>query len=47
MLVEEGKLVLEAPVARYIPAFADVKVGVEKTDADGGKTLELVAAGGR
>jgi CubicO group peptidase (beta-lactamase class C family) len=43
MLVEEGKLLLEAPVARYIPAFADVKVGVEKTDAQGVKTLELVA----
>ena len=43
MLVEEGKLLLEAPVSRYIPAFADVKVGVEKTDAQGQKSLELVA----
>jgi len=43
MLVEEGRLALEAPVSRYIPAFADVKVGVEKTDAQGQKTLELVA----
>ncbi len=43
MLVEEGRLLLEAPVARYIPAFANVKVGVEKTDAQGKKTLELVA----
>jgi len=43
MLVEDGKLLLEAPVARYIPAFANVKVGVEKTDAQGNKTLELVA----
>lgn len=43
MLVEEGRLLLEAPVARYIPAFAEVKVGVEKTAADGSKTLELVA----
>jgi len=43
MYVEEGKLLLEAPVARYIPAFADVKVGVEKTDASGNKSLELVA----
>jgi len=42
MLVEEGRLVLEAPVARYIPAFANVKVGVEKLDAQGQKTLELV-----
>jgi len=43
MLVEEGKLLLEAPVATYIPAFANVKVGVEKTDAAGNKTLDLVA----
>ncbi|MDT7833999.1 serine hydrolase domain-containing protein [Aquabacterium sp. OR-4] len=43
MLAEEGKLLLEAPIARYIPAFADVKVGVEKTDAQGNKALELVA----
>ncbi len=43
MLVEEGKLLLEAPVARYIPSFANVKVGVEKTDAQGVKSLELVA----
>ena len=42
MLVEEGKLMLDAPVSRYIPAFANVKVGVEKTDAQGVKTLELV-----
>lgn len=43
MLAEEGRLLLEAPVARYIPAFANVKVGVEKTDAQGNKTLDLVA----
>ena len=43
MLVEEGKLLLEAPVARYIPAFANVKVGVERVDAQGQKTLDLVA----
>ncbi|MES2716002.1 MAG: serine hydrolase domain-containing protein [Pseudomonadota bacterium] len=43
MLAEEGRLLLEAPVARYIPAFAGVKVGVEKADASGGRTLELVA----
>ena len=30
MLVEEGKLSLSDPVAKYIPAFADMKVGVEK-----------------
>ncbi len=42
MLAEEGKLLMEAPVSRYIPAFANTKVGVEKTDAAGNKTLELV-----
>jgi len=42
MLVEEGRLLLDAPVARYIPAFGNVKVGVEKTDASGQKTLDLV-----
>jgi CubicO group peptidase (beta-lactamase class C family) len=29
MLVEEGKLSLSDPVAKYIPAFADMKVGIE------------------
>ncbi len=43
MLAEDGRLLLEAPVARYIPAFANVKVGVEKTDAQGNKSLDLVA----
>ena len=43
-MVEEGKLLLEAPVARYIPAFANARVGVEKVDASGAKSLDLVAA---
>src|ERR1700704_343605 len=30
MLVEEGRLKLDDPVSKYIPAFADAKVGVEK-----------------
>ena len=42
MLAEEGKLLLEAPVSRYIPSFAHTRVGVEKTDGAGNKTLELV-----
>jgi CubicO group peptidase (beta-lactamase class C family) len=42
MMVEEGKLLLEAPVSRYIPAFANLKVGVEKTDASGARSLDLV-----
>jgi CubicO group peptidase (beta-lactamase class C family) len=44
MLVEEGKLNLDAPVASYIPAFAGVKVGVEAADAIGRKTLQIVEA---
>jgi CubicO group peptidase (beta-lactamase class C family) len=42
MLVEEGRLTLDAPVSRYIPALGKLKVGVEKTDATGARTLELV-----
>jgi CubicO group peptidase (beta-lactamase class C family) len=43
MLVEEGKLMLDEPVAKYIPAFAGVKVGVEWKGEDGMTGLELVA----
>jgi CubicO group peptidase (beta-lactamase class C family) len=42
MLVEEGKLDLNDPISKYIPSFADVKVGVEKKAEDGTKTLALV-----
>ena len=42
MLIDEGKLKLEDPIAKYIPSFANVKVGVEKKNADGTKTLDLV-----
>ena len=41
-LVDEGKLRLEDPVSKYIPSFANVKVGLEKTADGGTKTLELV-----
>jgi CubicO group peptidase (beta-lactamase class C family) len=41
-LIENGKIKLEDPVSKYIPSFADVKVGVEKIAADGTKSLELV-----
>src|SRR6266849_3945945 len=41
MLVEDGKLSLDDPVSKYIPAFADVKVGVEKRDQDGKPALVL------
>ena len=42
MLVDEGRLRLDDPVAKYIPSFAKAKVGVEKTDGNGEKALELV-----
>jgi CubicO group peptidase (beta-lactamase class C family) len=35
MLVDDGKLALDDPVSKYIPAFADMKVGVEETDERG------------
>lgn len=42
MFVEEGKLMLDEPVSKYIPSFKDTKVGVEKKDAEGKATLDLV-----
>jgi CubicO group peptidase (beta-lactamase class C family) len=41
-MVGEGKMSLDDPIAKYIPSFANVKVGVEKKADDGTKTLELV-----
>jgi CubicO group peptidase (beta-lactamase class C family) len=41
-LVDEGKLPLDAPIAKFIPSFANVKVGVEKKAEDDTKALELV-----
>jgi CubicO group peptidase (beta-lactamase class C family) len=41
MLVEDGKLALGDPVSKYIPAFADAKVGVEKPDETGKPALAL------
>jgi CubicO group peptidase (beta-lactamase class C family) len=42
MLVEEGKLQLDEPLSKYISAFADVKVGIEKKGEDGSTGLDLV-----
>jgi CubicO group peptidase (beta-lactamase class C family) len=44
MLVEEGKLRLDEPLSKYVPAFANVKVGVEVKGEDGKTHLDLVAA---
>lgn len=42
MLVEDGKLSLDDPVSKYIPAFADVKVGVDQSDEADKRPLKLV-----
>jgi CubicO group peptidase (beta-lactamase class C family) len=41
-LLQDGKIKLDDPVSKFIPSFANVKVGVEKKGADGAPTLELV-----
>src|SRR5215813_4291654 len=41
MLVEEGKLALNDPVSKYIPAFADMKVGMAVKDDNGKPALKL------
>ncbi|MBM3650058.1 MAG: beta-lactamase family protein, partial [Alphaproteobacteria bacterium] len=40
ILVEDGRITLADPVSRYIPAFAETKVAVEKKKDDG--TVEIV-----
>ena len=42
MLIDSGKLALTDPVSKYIPAFADVKVGIEAGTKDGSPVLKLV-----
>jgi CubicO group peptidase (beta-lactamase class C family) len=44
MLVEQGKITIDEPVAKYIPAFKDMKVGVETKGENGKPKLELVDA---
>ena len=39
--VEDGKLSLADPVSKYIPAFADVRVGAERLDHGGQMNLAL------
>src|SRR5215472_6105591 len=40
MLVDDGKLALDDPLSKYIPAFANLKVGVEKPGEDGKLVME-------
>ena len=42
-LLEEGKIGLDDPIAKYIPSFANVKVGWEKKADDGTPALEMIA----
>src|SRR5882724_657863 len=44
MLVEDGRIQLSDPVSRYVPELKDLKVGIEKKDASGTATLEIVPA---
>jgi CubicO group peptidase (beta-lactamase class C family) len=42
LLVDRGKIALDDPVSKYIPSFADTKVGVERKDESGKPVLDLV-----
>ncbi len=42
LLVDDGKLKLDDPVSKYIPSFADTKVGVETKAENGDPVLQLV-----
>jgi CubicO group peptidase (beta-lactamase class C family) len=42
MLIDAGKLALSDPASKYIPGFADAKVGVSSVAADGTPVLKLV-----
>src|SRR6476646_10826640 len=42
MLIDGGKLSLSDPVSKFVPGFADVRVGVSSVAADGTHVLKLV-----
>ena len=42
MLIDEGRLKLDDPVAKYIPSFGKARAGVEKKNENGEPALELV-----
>src|ERR1700754_3671533 len=41
MLIDAGKLSLSDPASKYVPGFADVRVGVSSLAADGTPVLKL------
>ena len=43
MLIDRGKIALADPVSKYIPSFANMKVGVEHKDESGKAVLDRVA----
>jgi len=42
MLVDRGTIALDDPVSKYIPSFANMKVGIERKDGGGKPVLDLV-----
>jgi len=44
MLVEDGRMKLDDPIAGFLPEYASMTVGVEKPGADGKPVLETVPA---
>jgi CubicO group peptidase (beta-lactamase class C family) len=47
MLVDDGKLRLDDPISKYIPAFTDIEVGVEKPDENGKRYSSLSRSSAR
>jgi CubicO group peptidase (beta-lactamase class C family) len=42
ILIDRGQMALDDPVSKYIPSFANMKVGVERKDESGRPVLDLV-----
>ena len=44
MLIDANKIGLDDPVSKYIPSFAEMKVGMEQTEGRAQTALKLVPA---
>ena len=44
MMVEQGKFNLNDPISMYLPEFKDMKVEIQKKDAEGNTSYEIVPA---